>query len=115
VFGATIGAVSGILGSIWAAGWFRFGLKRRRTANLAVKGPQLFVQVRKRRADEDVHSAQQMVLRNNVIQVGLVERSPLVSVLSSPPISDQQESAFAQPVGPLASTYLVLTSPCGAF
>jgi hypothetical protein len=45
-----------------------------RAADVAVKGPQLLVQVGERPGDEDVHPSQQMVLRNHIVQVELIKQ-----------------------------------------
>src|SRR5215216_2082192 len=53
-----------------------------RSADVAVKRPQLLVQVGERGSDEDIHPPQQVVLRNHIVEIELIEQLTLISVLS---------------------------------
>jgi hypothetical protein len=53
----------------------------RRTADVAVMGLELFVQVGKRYRHEHVHAAQQMVLGDPIFQPELVEQTALIAPL----------------------------------
>src|SRR5215469_8627457 len=63
----------------------------RRPADRAVIGPQLLVQVAESSRDEAVHPPQQMIPRNDIVEIELIEQSPLISILSAhhPRISHQ--------------------------
>src|ERR1700704_2112679 len=73
----------------------------RRPADVAVERTQLFVQVAKHRCHENVDPAQQMALRDHVIEPKFVEKARLLSILSPhhrrifPPSFNQQESSFS--------------------
>ena len=55
----------------------------RRAADVAVKGSQLLVQVGQHGGDEDVHSPYQVVLRNHIIEIELVEQLSLFPIPST--------------------------------
>jgi hypothetical protein len=46
---------------------------RRTGGRLAVKGPQLLMQVGEHARHEDIHAPQQVLLRNHLVEVELIE------------------------------------------
>src|ERR1700730_14776064 len=73
----------------------------RRSADGAVEWTQLFVQVAEHRSHENIDPAQQVPLRDHVIEPKFVEKVRLLSILSSHhrriilPSFNQQESSFS--------------------
>src|SRR5580704_12287329 len=73
----------------------------RRSADGAVEWTQLFVQVAEHRCHENIDPAQQVPLRDHVIEPKFVEKVRLLSILSSHhrriilPSFNQQESSFS--------------------
>ena len=68
----------------------------RRPADVAIVGLELLVQVAKRRRDEHVDPAQQMVLRNAVFETELVKQTPLIRlcrpIIAPPSLADDQSA-----------------------